>query len=67
LFSSQAYFKTIFAGGNDLVSEIAELKRQEAENFTKRVVVDNIEFKVNTIVKHTNDLDKFKGLLENPP
>lgn len=67
LFSKKNYFKTVFASGSDLDSEIAELKRKEVERFNAKMVVDSKEFKVNKTIKSNNVIDKFKGILEDKP
>lgn len=65
-FSDQQYFKTVFASGGDLLSEEADLRRAEVEKFNKALVVDSKEFKVNTMVKTSHTMDKYRNILEDP-
>lgn len=50
-FSKADYFKTVFISGDDMMKEEAEMKQKEIDDFKKKVVVDNMVFKVNTMEK----------------
>jgi len=50
----------------DLITEIADLKKIEIEKFNQKLVVDSKDFIVNTMVKSSHVLDKYKNILEDP-
>lgn len=67
-FSDGAFFKTIFAGGGDLTSQIAELRQSEIDTFRSKLIVTSTEFTVNTTAKpdRIHQIEKYKGMLEDP-
>ena len=63
-FSDPSYFKTVFISGDDMMREMAELKRKQQEDFDNKVVVDSQYFRVNTRVQQSHQINKNKGILE---
>lgn len=47
-FGENRFFKTIFAGGDDVVAEEMANKQKEIDQFNEKIVVDNKHFIVNT-------------------
>jgi hypothetical protein len=67
-FADNDFFKTVFISGDDMVKEMQEAKLKEAEDWKKKVVVDNLHFTVNTRQpEHIAQIDKIKTLLEERP
>ena len=67
-FSDRAYFKTIHLGGDDVLKELKESQLKELSDWKAKLVVKDPVFKVNTKrYKKTEQLDKFKSMLDGPP
>jgi hypothetical protein len=67
-FADPSFFKTVFISGDDMVREMAAAKAKEAEDWKKKVVVNNLHFTVNTRQpKHIAQVDKNRTMLEEPP
>lgn len=67
-FSPRAYFKSVFVSGGDAEKELEDYKKLQLEKFAKKVVVDSLLFKVNTIVKGGRNNDssaKYKSMLDD--
>jgi hypothetical protein len=47
-FAENKFFKTIFAGGDDVVAEEKANKQKEIDQFNEKLVVENKHFLVNT-------------------
>jgi predicted secreted protein len=66
-FSEKEFFNSVFVSGGDAEKEAEDYRKNEQNLFSKKVVVDSLQFKVNTIVKKHDLVDKYKLILEDPP
>jgi len=46
--------------------ELAEVRKKELEEFEKKVVVKNKHFYVDSLVKESHQIDKFKSIRKDP-
>lgn len=65
-FSEPAFFKTVFISGEGMDKEIAELKKKEQEEFDKKVVVKNKHFYVDSLIRESQQVDKYKSIRKDP-
>ena len=57
----------MFVSGGDAEKELEDYKKLQLEKFAKKVVVDSLQFKVNTIVKGHSSAStaKYKSMLDD--
>jgi hypothetical protein len=65
-FSDPNFFKTVFISGEDMDKELAEVRKKELEEFDKKVVVKNKHFYVDSLVKQSHQIDKYKSIRKEP-
>ncbi len=63
-FSNKEFFNTVFITGDDMVAEMKALKQKEVDDFNSKLVVDTKIFKVNTKVLESEQVSKYKSMLE---
>lgn len=59
LFGDPKFFKSVFITDDDSEAELEKNKRNQMELFKKKLVVENPQFKVNTIVTESHVMQKY--------